>query len=152
MGDIFHHVPIKNVVLQGLTSGARSILPCQTKTFPTQDKAQPIWHTKGLRATRRDWSLRPRHIFSTVDTFGRAHTHGTIALLVPVQLIHIHKHNFPLAVPAANQSLVGWNTATAGTAVMPSPPRCANCSPLAEKTSTNLFILPMQSLWTPSWG
>jgi hypothetical protein len=47
------------------------------------------------------------------------------------QLFYIHKHSFPLAVPAATQSSVGWNLATAGTAVMPSPPSCASCCPLA---------------------
>lgn len=45
---------------------------------------------------------------------------------------YIHKHNLPLAVPAATQSKVGWNLATAGTAVIPSPPSWANCSPFAE--------------------
>ena len=44
---------------------------------------------------------------------------------------HIHKHSFPLAVPAATHCSVGWNWATAGTAVMPSPPSCASCSPSA---------------------
>lgn len=44
---------------------------------------------------------------------------------------HIHKHNFPLAVPAATHCSVGWNWATAGTAVMPSPPNCASWSPFA---------------------
>lgn len=37
-------------------------------------------------------------------------------------LHHIHKHTFPLPVPPTTQSLVGWKTETAGTAVMPSPP------------------------------
>lgn len=66
--------------------------------------------------------------------------------------IYIHKHSFPLAVPAVTQSLVGWKTATAGTAVMPLPPSCANCLPSALYTSTNLFMLPIQSFWIPSWG
>jgi hypothetical protein len=48
-----------------------------------------------------------------------------------IHLYYIHKHSFPLAVPAATQSSVGWNLATAGTAVMPSPPSCASCCPLA---------------------
>lgn len=65
---------------------------------------------------------------------------------------HIHRHNFPLAVPAATQSLLGWKTATAGTAVIPPPPSCANCSPFALYKSTKRFILPMQSFWTPSGG
>lgn len=34
---------------------------------------------------------------------------------------HCHKHSFPLALPPATQSIVGWKCATAGTAVMPSP-------------------------------
>ncbi len=65
---------------------------------------------------------------------------------------YIHKHNLPLAVPAVTQSLVGWKTATAGTAVMPPPPSCANCLPSALYTSTNLFMLPIQNFWIPSWG
>jgi hypothetical protein len=42
---------------------------------------------------------------------------------------YIHKQSFPLAVPAPTQSIVGWNLATAGTAVILSPPSCANCCP-----------------------
>ncbi len=42
---------------------------------------------------------------------------------------YIQRHSFPLAVPAATQSFVGWNCATAGTAVIPPPPSCASCSP-----------------------
>jgi hypothetical protein len=63
---------------------------------------------------------------------------------------YIHRQSFPLAVPAATQSLLGWKTATAGTAVMPPPPSCANCSPFALYRSTKRFMLPMQSFWTPS--
>ena len=63
---------------------------------------------------------------------------------------YIHKHSLPLAVPAATQSSVGWNLATAGTAVMPSPPSCASCWPLAVYMSTKRFMLPMQNRWTPS--
>lgn len=65
---------------------------------------------------------------------------------------YIHKHSFPDAVPAAIQSIVGWNLATAGTAVIPSPPSCANCCPLPVYTSTKRFMLPMQKRWMLSLG
>lgn len=42
---------------------------------------------------------------------------------------YIHKQSFPLAVPPATQFLLRWKTATAGTAVMPSPPSWASWSP-----------------------
>lgn len=35
---------------------------------------------------------------------------------------HIHRHILPLAVPPAIQFVLRWKTATAGTAVIPSPP------------------------------
>ena len=71
---------------------------------------------------------------------------------------HIHKHSLPLAVPAATHCSVGWNCATAGTAVMPSPPNWASWSPLALYISTKRFILPMQNLcisfggWRCHWA
>lgn len=43
---------------------------------------------------------------------------------------YIQRQSLPLAVPAAIQSWEGWNWATAGTALIPSPPSCASCSPL----------------------
>jgi hypothetical protein len=65
---------------------------------------------------------------------------------------YIQRHSLPLAVPAATQSSVGWNLATAGTAVMASPPSCASCCPLAVYISTKRFMLPMQNRCTPSCG
>lgn len=44
---------------------------------------------------------------------------------------HIHNDSFPLAFPPATQSSEGWKCAAAGTAVIPSPPSCASCSPSA---------------------
>lgn len=77
---------------------------------------------------------------------------GTVGRVGRYRNNYIHKQSLPLAVPAATQSNVGWNFATAGTAVIPSPPNCASCSPLAEYMSTKRFILPMQNRWTPSCG
>lgn len=44
---------------------------------------------------------------------------------------YIHNDSFPLAFPPATQSSEGWKCAAAGTAVIPSPPSCASCSPSA---------------------
>ena len=65
---------------------------------------------------------------------------------------YIQRHSFPLAVPAATQSFVGWNCATAGTAVIPPPPSCASCSPFDVWISTKRFMFPMQNRCTPSEG
>lgn len=43
---------------------------------------------------------------------------------------HFHRQTFPLAVPPTTQFLLRWKTATAGTAVTPSPPSCASWSPV----------------------
>lgn len=46
---------------------------------------------------------------------------------------HIQRQSFPLAEPPATQSLVGWNCATAGTAVMScASPSWASCWPSCE--------------------
>ena len=67
-------------------------------------------------------------------------------------ILYIHKHNFPLAVPAAIQSFVWWNCATEGTAVIPSPPSWANCCPSPVYTSTKRFMFPMTKRWILSAG
>ena len=89
-------------------------------------------HITRLRDSKGEWecitcrSDNTRIIASDSDDVSRFNNAKQI---YGIQKRYIHKHSLPEAVPAATQSSDGWNLATEGTAVMPSPPSCASCCP-----------------------
>lgn len=108
-------VLVSNPIQSNPTSHTNQTVAC----FPSHSKARPF-SSQGQCTVRQGYPGQEQK---------RSGPPQLSSLLSGVNH-HIHRHIFPLAVPPAIQSLVGWNTATAGTAVRPSPPSWASCAPV----------------------